>query len=258
MSRTASSSSQRVALVTGAAGTLGVAISDALGRNGMRVVLTDTDPAVADRADELAAEHIDAVSAIADLREPDRIVGLVDSVVAEHGRIDVLVNNAGVHPLPVGEDGADIERTDLDAWRLAFEVNLTAPFLLIKSALPHMRAARSGRIINIASRAARTAMAGSAPHYSATKSGLVGLTRSVAVQSAAWGITCNAVAPGRFPSPLSNAMTLEQIAESLRQIPLGRAGAPTELGAAVAFLASLEASYITGAVLDVNGGAFIG
>ena len=248
----------RVALVTGAAGSLGKAIALRLAQDGFVVIMTDCDERVIVSAEEVANYDLSVKAMITNLLDTAEIQTLIDSIAAEYGRCDVLVNNAGVHPLQSTDNATALENTTLEDWQLAIAVNLTAPFLLSKAVFPLMRANRWGRIINTASRAGRTSIPGTAAHYSATKSGIIGLTRSLAEEGAAFGITSNAVAPGRFPSPLADTMPPDEIAASLKRIPLGRIGDPCELAATVAFLASEGAAYTTGAVIDVNGGAFMG
>jgi 3-oxoacyl-[acyl-carrier protein] reductase len=248
----------RVALITGAAGGLGSAAAERLAEDGFHLVLVDREPAVHALAERLAANGRAAEALQVDLTDPAAIAALVDAVASRHGRCDVLLNNAGIHPVGSGADATDLERTTLAEWQAALTVNLTAPFLLCQAVFPLMKRQGRGRIINVASRAGRTFIPGTAVHYSASKAGLIGLTRTVAEKGAAHAITCNAVAPGRFPTPLADTMPADAIAASLKRIPLGRIGEPQEFAAVVSFLAGEAAGYITGAVIDVNGGAFMG
>jgi 3-oxoacyl-[acyl-carrier protein] reductase len=248
----------RIALVTGAAGSLGKAIALKLSEDGFVVVMTDCDESVIVSAKDITRRGFSAKAKICNLLDALEIKNLIDSIASEYGRCDVLVNNAGVHPLQPTDNATALENTTLADWQQAIAVNLTAPFLLAKAVFPLMKAKRWGRIINTASRAGRTSIPGTAAHYSTTKSGIIGLTRSLAEQGAAFGITSNAVAPGRFPSPLADTMPPDEVAASLKRIPLGRIGSPHELASTVAFLASEGAAYTTGSVIDVNGGAFMG
>jgi 3-oxoacyl-[acyl-carrier protein] reductase len=248
----------RIALITGAAGGLGSASAVRLAQDGFRVVLVDREDRIHSVAQEINKQGLSADAMQVELTEPEQIQALVDSIDARHGRCDVLINNAGIHPVGRGDKATDLENTSLEDWNRAVAVNLTAPFLLCQALFPLMKRQQWGRIINVASRAGRTAISGTAAHYSATKSGLIGLTRAVAEKGAAHSITCNAIAPGRFPTPLADTMPPDAIAASLKRIPLGRVGNPKEFAATVAFLASEVSAYMTGAVLDVNGGAFMG
>lgn len=250
--------SHRVALITGAAGTLGTAASERLAHDGFRVVLSDCSGHIQAQAEALRQRGMQADAIEADLADAGAIQALVEAVLSRHARCDVLLNNAGIHPLGAQAGAADLENTALADWQRALAINLTAPFLLSQAVFPQMKRQGGGRIINVASRAARTPIPGTAVHYSATKAGLVGLTRTLAEKGAAFNITCNAIAPGRFPSPLADSMPADEIAASIKRIPLGRVGQPAEFAGVVAFLSSEAASYMTGAVLDVNGGAFIG
>lgn len=250
--------SQRIALVTGAAGGLGTVSAARLAEDGFSLLLVDRDARVHEVARQLRDRGFAVDSELADLSRPQEIHQLMEGVAARQKRCDVLLNNAGIHPVGPEANATDLENTSLEEWQLAVAVNLTAPFLLCKAVFPLMKRQRWGRIINVASRAGRTSIPGTAAHYSATKSGLIGLTRSIAEKAAAYSITCNAIAPGRFPTALADTMPPDAIAASLKRIPLGRMGDPQEFAAAVSFLASDGSAYMTGAVLDINGGAFMG
>ena len=251
-------STKRVALITGAAGSLGKAISFRLAQDGFIVVMSDCDRHVMEAAEDISKQGMQAEGMVANLMAASEIHNLISTINNQYGRCDVLVNNAGVHPLQNVDNATALNNTTLDDWQQALAVNLTAPFLLSQAVFPLMKAKQWGRIINTASRAGRTCIPGTAAHYSTTKSGIIGLTRSLAEQGAAFGITANAVAPGRFPSPLADTMPADEVAASIQRIPVGRIGDPFELAATVAFLASDGAAYTTGSVIDVNGGAFMG
>jgi NAD(P)-dependent dehydrogenase (short-subunit alcohol dehydrogenase family) len=166
------------------------------------------------------------------------------------------VNNAGGMALPKGGSVA-IEDLPTDLWLRTVAVNLTAPFVLCRLALPAMKQKGWGRIVNIASRAGRMAVPDTSVSYAATKAGLIGMTRIVADQGAKFGITANCIAPGRIATPGGTHATDDVMQRSLRLIPMARLGLPAEIAATVAFLVSDSAAYITGAVIDVNGGAFM-
>jgi 3-oxoacyl-[acyl-carrier protein] reductase len=247
---------KRIAVVTGAAQGLGWAISESLAQDGMDVVLVDRNPDVLDRTKELEARGGRAWAVVADLQEAAGLPALAREILARAGRCDVLVNNAGVH---FKEDGRriTIEGLTLDNWNQTIAVNLTAPLLLSQAFLPAMKTRGWGRIINLSSRGGRTYAAPASPSYAMTKAGIVGLTRAMAGEYAPYGITCNCVAPGRIRTPMTDAGSAQVRAAAVREILVGRLGEPMEIGAAVSFLASDDAAFITGAVLDVNGGSFM-
>jgi 3-oxoacyl-[acyl-carrier protein] reductase len=244
---------KKVALVTGGASGIGLAIVNALASDGFKVIIVDRAPTVQDTATQVAT---DCEGVSCELESSAQIADLHAYVQRAHGRCDVLVNNAGVHPKREREK-VTLAHMDLESWNQVVAINLTAPFLLSKLFLPLMAAREWGRIINIASRAGRTLIPNCGAHYAATKAGLIGLTRVLAEEGAASNVTANTVAPGRISTPLSNHATERVLDNAMRAIPLGRVGHPDELAAAVRFLASEGSSYMTGAVLDVNGGSFM-
>lgn len=229
----------RIALVTGAAQGIGAAIAERLARDGMQVVLADVLDRVEDTAAGLAAEGLACTAVRVDL-----------------GRIDVVVNNAGISPKHDGKR-APIDETSLEEWQAVIDINLTACFLIVKAALPSMKANRWGRIVNMASQAGRTRSQVAGSHYSASKAGLIGFTRTLAGEVGPFGITANCIAPGRIDTPMASEAGSEVNARYVGTIPVGRIGTPDDIGAAVAYLASEEAGFVTGVCLDVNGGHFM-
>ncbi len=248
---------RKVSVVTGAAQGLGWAICESLGKDGFDVVLLDRLPDVRERAKELEARGIRAHAVVADLMDASALPGVAKEILWTSGRCDVLVNNAGVHFKHQGRR-VTLEELDLDNWHRTIAVNLTAPLLLCQVFLPGMKERKWGRVINLSSRAGRTYTAPASPSYAMSKAGILGLTRSMAGEYAAYGITCNCIAPGRIRTPMTDASSPEVRAAAERELPVGRVGEPMEIGAAVSFLASESAGFITGATLDVNGGAFMG
>jgi len=243
----------RVALVTGCASGIGHSIAGSLLPQVQRLIIVDRSASVVARARELGPQ---VEGRVCDLEHPGEIEALAEHVRQAYGRCDILINNAGVHPKRERAKQT-LDDIDLATWQSVVAINLTAPFLLCRQLMPLMRPQRWGRIVNIASRAGRTLIPNCGAHYAATKAGLIGLTRVVAEEGAPHGITVNTVAPGRIATPLSNIVTADILEKSIGNIPLGRVGLPQELAAAVLFLASDAASYLTGAVLDVNGGSFM-
>lgn len=237
----------RVALVTGAAQGLGAAIARRLSQGGMTVSCVDRSPTIHDLVSELRAARCEAHAEVRDLAEATDAVGAVRSVVDRFGRIDVLVNNAGI-----GLYRPNIQDLQPEEWQQVIDVNLTAPFLLAREALPIMKAAGWGRIINISSRAARVAIPGSDVSYPASKAGLIAMSRQLAMEGAKFGVTSNTICPGRFNTALGAPPPGLDVSQA---IPVGRLGEPDEIGALVSFLVSDDAAYITGAVIDINGGA---
>ena len=237
--------SGQTALVTGASGGIGGAIARGLHSRGAQVMVAGTRR---DALGTLAAElgeraHI----GLADLADPAAADRLVRDAERVMGRVDILVNNAGIT-----RDALAL-RMDDESWRIVVEVNLTAAFRLMRAALRGMIRRRHGRVIGVTSVVAITGNAGQA-NYAAAKAAMIGMSKSVAAEIAGRGITVNCIAPGAIATAMTEKLTAEQRARLLGAIPAGRFGAPEDVAAAVIFLASPEAGYITGQTLHVNGG----
>ena len=233
------------ALVTGASGGIGGAIAEALHACGAAVGLTGTRQ---DALEEVAGRLGERAHVLAcDLRDPDASAELPARAEEALGGLDVLVNNAGLT-----RDGLALRMKD-DDWQAVMDVNLTAAFRLTRAALRGMMKRRQGRIIGITSVVGVTGNPGQA-NYAASKAGMIGMTKSLAQEVAARGITLNCVAPGMIETAMTDALNDQQRERILTHIPAGRLGTPADVAAAVVFLASDEAAYITGQTLHVNGG----
>lgn len=245
-----------IAIVTGAARGIGEGIASRLAEEGARVILVDVIPELDETVQRLAGDGHDVVGVRADVADPDGIAEIVGQAAGTEGRIDILVNNAGISPKKDGRKFF-VEEIDPDNWERVMRVNLTAPFLLTQACIPALRRSQRGRVINIISQAARARPTLTSGHYAASKAGLMGFTRALANELGPDGITVNSVAPGLIETPLFAMFTPEQRANAVRNVPIPRFGTPKDIAAAVAFLASQDADYITGTVIDVNGGLFM-
>lgn len=249
---------KRLALVTGGAAGIGWGISQALAADGFHVVVLDKSDQLQTRVKELEDRGATADGANVDLMELDQVRSFVDELRAAHGRADVLVNNAGRHIRQPDGRKYRLEDLPLEVWEASFRLNLVVPFLLCKGLVPLMAQAGWGRVINIASRAARTASPVAGAHYAASKTGLVGLTRTIAAEFGASGVTANCIAPGRITTDAERRTTPQERAAALQEALVGRAGTTEEIGAVASFLASEGSAFVTGTVIDANGGSFVG
>ncbi|NJP31762.1 3-oxoacyl-ACP reductase [Micromonospora thermarum] len=238
-----------VAVVTGAGSGIGLATVRRFAAEGARVVCVDIDPEAGKRAaDEVGGDFV-----AADVADETAVRDLFDGVVARHGRVDIAFNNAGISP----PDDDSILETGLDAWERVLRVNTTSVYLCCKYVIPHMRRQGKGSIINTASFVALMGAATSQIAYTASKGGVLAMTRELGVQFAREGIRVNALCPGPIATPLLLelfAKDPERAARRLVHVPMGRFGKPEEIAAAVAFLASDDASFMTAAQFVVDGG----
>lgn len=248
-----SSLAEKIAVVTGGARGIGRGIVDALVSSGAIVVIADVEPEAMRLIDSSTTPPHRIVSLQLDVSRADQVQQCFHKIVELFGRIDILVNNAGIaQPKDV------LQITEAD-WDKVLDVNLKGTFLCCQAVLPEMIKQGSGRIINVSSISARRGALYGHVHYSASKAGQLGLTKSIARWCAGKGITVNAIAPGSVETAAFAATaTTSQRQEVINNTPVKRLGTPREIGAMVAWLCSEEASFVTGAVLDINGGAWMG
>jgi NAD(P)-dependent dehydrogenase (short-subunit alcohol dehydrogenase family) len=239
----------RVAVITGGGSGIGLATARRLAAEGATVVVADVDAA----AGEAAAAAVGGTSVALDVTDDDAVEALFQGTVDAHGTVDIAFNNAGISP----PDDDSILVTGLEAWRRVQEVNLTSVFLCCKHVIPHMQRQGRGSIINTASFVATLGAATSQISYTASKGGVLAMTRELGVEFARQGIRVNALCPGPVNTPLLQelfAKDPERAARRMVHVPMGRFGEADEIAAAVAFLASDDASFITASTFLVDGG----
>ena len=243
---------KKVALITGGARGIGRAIALKLAGRGADIAILDAGgPELSEQtADELRALGVRALAIQCDITDYEQVVKAVTRVKEELGGVDILVNNAGITRDKLA---LRMSPEDFDA---VLSVNLKGTFLMIKALYADFMKKRAGRIVNIASISGLMGNAGQA-NYSASKAGVVGLTKTIARELASRGVTCNAVAPGFIETPMTANMNQDALEEACKSIPLRRMGKPEDVANVVAFLASDDAAYITGSVVNVDGGFFM-
>ena len=235
----------KTALVTGASGGIGNAVARALHTKGATVVLSGTRTEKLEALQRQLGDR--AFSLPVDLADRDQVAELLAAANALAGPISILVNNAGIN-----RDGLLMRMKDGD-WDAVLEVNMTASMSLCRAAMRDMMKAKTGRIISISSVVGVTGNPGQT-NYAASKAGMIGFSKSLAAEVASRGLTVNVVAPGFIETPMTDALDESQKAALLSRVPVGRLGQADEIAAAVVFLASDEAAYVTGATLHINGG----
>ena len=237
---------EKIALITGGASGIGRACASALSTAGASVVVADID-----RAGALDTIHATGGIAVqCDMGDPKSVSAMREQVMAEAGGVDILVNCAGLIRYSNGVCGITA-----DEWDVVLTVNLRGSFLVCRAFMNILKERRNGRIINLSSMAARVGGIDVGAHYTSSKAGLIGLTRSLAKEGGPFGITANALAPGiTLTDPVKRHLSREHKQAYRKQVPLGRLGKPEDIAHAVLFLASPLANYVSGIVLDVNGG----
>lgn len=243
----------RVALVTGAGKGIGFAIAKRLSDNGARVVLADIDGSQAEKsAAELAKGGKEAFGVAADVSKLPDVKDMIQKAVDKFGQLDIVVNNAGILR------SSRLEEVTPEEWDLVLGVNLRSAFLVSQQALPHLKKSACPRIVNLSSNSGRMGGFESSVSYAASKGGVIALTYALASQLAKFKITVNAVCPGTVETDILKDYSPEAKERLKARIPLGRLGSPDEIAAAVAYLTEEESGFITGLMLDINGGVYFG
>ncbi|MBS1957557.1 MAG: 3-oxoacyl-[acyl-carrier-protein] reductase [Cyanobacteria bacterium SZAS-4] len=238
----------KVAIVTGSGRGIGKAIAAALQAEGAKIVISDINEELCNETSAELSKLGDVIGVACNVTDTASVEAMVAKVMEKWGRIDVLVNNAGIT-----RDDLFMRMSE-DKWQAVIDTNLTSAFKVTKPVLKVMSKQRSGRIVNIASTTGVHGNFGQC-NYAAAKAGLIGFTKTIALEYASRQITSNAVAPGFIDTPMTAALGEENIKKYLERIPLGRMGTPDDIAAAVVFFAA-SAPYVTGAVLEVNGGLY--
>jgi 3-oxoacyl-[acyl-carrier protein] reductase len=238
----------KVAIVTGSGRGIGKQIAATLQAEGAKIVISDINEELCKTSSEELSKNGDAIGVPCNVTNTESINAMVEAVMAKWGRIDVLVNNAGIT-----RDDLFMRMSE-EHWQAVLETNLTSAFKVTKPVLKVMSKQRSGRIINIASTTGVHGNFGQC-NYAAAKAGLIGFTKTIALEYASRQITSNAVAPGFIDTDMTRALGEEKISKVIEKIPLGRMGTPDDIAQAVLFFAA-SAPYVTGVVLEVNGGLY--
>ena len=245
-------SEKRVAIITGGARGIGYATAVSLAAHGVIPVIADINIAAGEKSAQYIRDSgMDAFALKVDLGNTDEIAQMIDTVVARYGRLDILVNNAGILT------NTQYDSVTGEEWDRMLNINLKGVFFASREAIRPMKAQGWGRIISISSMAGRSGGISAGSAYVAAKAAIIGLTRHLAKKVAADGITVNAVAPGTIESDMLKDFTQADLEAIYKTIPMGRLGKPEEIAETIAFIASDAAAFMTGAILDVNGGNYM-
>lgn len=249
--------SGKVAIVTGAARGIGAAIAERLALEGVKVILVDIlNEALKNTTRNLNEKGLKANYYCIDINNEADVVNVFESIDIKYGQVDILVNNAAISPKTKGKRLITHE-IPLTEWEEVFRVNLTGTFLFTKHSLPSMVKNRWGRIINISSVAGRTYSRIAGSHYAATKSGMIGFSRTVASEYAEYGITINNIAPGRIETPMAEMVAQNINDDFINESPIEKVCEPNDIAEAVSFFCLKTADYITGSTMDINGGLYM-
>ncbi len=243
----------RVTLITGSGQGLGKAMALAFAREGGKIAINDiafNEAKALQTVEEIRQLGVEAEFFVADVSQESEVNAMAAKVLERFGRIDILINNAGIN-----RDGL-LHKAESKNWDAVVSVNLTGPFNATKAVLPGMRQQGYGRIVNISSLTARMGIFGTG-YYATTKAGLIGLTKVTAAENVTKGITCNALAPGYIKTDMMLKYPEDQLKALIAKIPVGRLAEPEEIADAALFFAADSSAYMTGAVLDINGGFLI-
>lgn len=244
------------ALITGAASGIGLALARRLAASGHTLYLIDRSAELEDAAQALRAQGAIIHTDVMDVSIEAELVRAARQAREQMDGCSILVNCAGI--TPKGNGGPiPLEEVDADLWQLTHRINLLAPILLCRELIPAMAQAGYGRVVNVASRAGRMHVPPASLDYHASKAGLIGVSRALAGTYAEHGVTVNCVAPGRVDTPLTQRTRPELLAHARSLVPMRRFASPDEIASSIAYLVSQEASYITGACIDVNGGVYM-
>jgi 3-oxoacyl-[acyl-carrier protein] reductase len=244
----------KVAIVTGGAGGIGEATVRSLAEEGAKVVISDINWDGAKKFEQsLSQKGFEALAVKTDIADIQQVKELTEKTLSTFNRIDILVNNAGISPKHQGKK-LNLWEMNVEEWERVIDVDLNGYFLCCHEIVPHMIPNQWGRIVNVSSLAGRAGGQIAAGHYTAAKAGILGLTKSLAGEVGKYGITVNAVAPGRIDTPIIHDVPAQVNAALALQTPVGRLGTPQDVAGAIMFLVSNAASFITGATIDVNGG----
>ncbi|MBW1942111.1 MAG: SDR family oxidoreductase [Deltaproteobacteria bacterium] len=239
----------RVAIVTGGGRGIGLGVAKAMVKEGAHVAICDIGQDILDSGlAEIQAMGGEALALQMDVSAKDQIVHVVDGLTEQHGRIDILVNCAGINEI------LPIAQITEEQWDRMLAVNLKGVFLCCQAVMEQMKAQGSGSIVSMTSVAGKTGGVAAGAHYSVSKAGIICFTKSLARELGPFNVTVNAVSPGRIDTPMIRQATDEENENFIRNTPLGRLGTPEDVASAVIFLVSDEARFITGEILDVNGG----